>query len=48
MVRQCLGRLKEGYTFGSEWKTFPRDYPHTLIEEDYFMIYDSSHIGKVK
>jgi hypothetical protein len=47
MLNHCLNRLRNETTFGSGWKVFPRDYPHILIFDDYFAVYDSSHINSL-
>lgn len=44
MIMHSLNRLKEGYTFGSGWKIYPRDYSHVLLYDDYIVIYDSTHV----
>ena len=45
MLKHSLNRLKDGKTFGSGWKIYPRDYPHVLLLDDYVVIYDSSHVA---
>lgn len=44
MITHSLQRLKEGLTFGSGWKIFPRDYAHVTINDDFVFIYDSTHV----
>lgn len=46
MVSHSLNRFKEGYTFGSGWKIFPRDSTHIKLEDDYIIIYDPTHVGE--
>lgn len=36
--------MQEGYSFGSGWKIYPRDYTHVLIEKDIIIIYDSTQV----
>ncbi len=45
MIRHCLNRLYEGNLFGSGWPMSPpRDYPHMMTEENYTIVYDSTHV----
>ena len=45
MVRNSLNRMYEGYLFGSGWpQSPPRDYPHFVVEENYTIVYDSTHV----
>jgi hypothetical protein len=45
MVRHSLGRLYEGNLFGSGWPMSPpRDYPHMIAEDNYTVVYDSTHV----
>lgn len=44
MINHSLNRMKEGYTFGSGWKIYPRDYSHVMMADDHIVIYDSTHI----
>lgn len=46
MVMHSVNRLREGYTFGSGWKIFPRDITDIKLEDDYIIIYDSTHVGE--
>ena len=48
MILHSLNRLKEGYTFGSGWKIYPRDYSHILVQDDFIVIYDSTHVEMAK
>ena len=45
MVKHSLNRMYEGRLFGSGWPASPpRDYPHFVVESNYTIVYDSSHI----
>ncbi len=44
MVRHSLNRLKFGPIFGSGWPIRSRDYPQFIVEEDYTILYDSTHV----
>lgn len=45
MIRHSLNRLYEGTLFGSGWPMSPpRDYPHVMTEENYTVVYDSTHV----
>lgn len=48
MVSHSLNRLKGERIFGSGWKFFPRDYPHVMVEDDYLVIYDSTHVENIQ
>lgn len=44
MVKHSLNRLLGHKTFGSGWELFPRDYPHFIVENNYTVVYDSTHV----
>lgn len=45
MARHSISRLFEGTVFGSGWpQSPPRDYPHFMVEENYTVVYDSTHV----
>jgi hypothetical protein len=45
MISYSLNRLYEGNLFGSGWPLSPpRDYPHILSEDNYTIVYDSTHV----
>jgi hypothetical protein len=45
MVRHSLNRLAEARLFGSGWpQSPPRDYPHMMAEDNYTIVYDSTHV----
>ena len=44
MVTHSLNRLLENKVFGSGWKIYTRDYPHFIVEDNYTVIYDSTHV----
>lgn len=45
MVRHSLNRMYEGNLFGSGWPMSPpRDYPHMMAEDNYTIVYDSTHV----
>jgi hypothetical protein len=45
MVKHSLNRLYEGNLFGSGFPySPPKDYPHFLTEENYTIVYDSTHV----
>lgn len=50
MVMHSLNRLMNEKVFGSGWPLYGRDYPHFIVEDNYTIVYDSSHIesGNVK
>ena len=48
MIEHSLNRLREEKVFGSGWAINPKDYPHFFVEENYTIIYDSTHINPDK
>lgn len=45
MVKHSLNRLYEVNLYGNNYPVSPpRDYPHMIVEENYTIVYDSSHI----
>ena len=45
MVKHSLNRLYEVNLFGNGYPVSPpRDYPHMFAEDNYTIVYDSSHI----
>ena len=45
MIKHCLNRLYDSNLFGSGWPMSPpRDYPHMMTEENYTIVYDSTHV----
>ena len=44
MVTHSLNRLIRHRCFGSGWKLYPRDYPHFIVEDNYTIVYDSTHV----
>ena len=45
MVSHSLNRLMERHVFGSNWPLYTKDYPHFMVEENYTVVYDSTHVG---
>lgn len=44
MVSHSMNRLLEEKVFGSDWPLFPKDYPHFIVEHNYTVVYDSTHV----
>lgn len=44
MVMHSLNRLRNTEVLGSGWPIYPKDYPHFMVEENYTVIYDSTHV----
>ncbi len=44
MINHSLNRLLEEKVFGSDWPLFPKDYPHFIVEQNYTIVYDSTHV----
>jgi len=45
MVDHSVRTLYQGYLYGSGWPQSPaRDYPHFIVEENYTIVYDSTHV----
>ena len=44
MVTHSLNRLLESKVFGSGWALYDRDYPHFIVEDNYTIVYDSTHV----
>ena len=44
MIMHSMNRLKGSEVFGSGWPIYPKDYPHFIVEQDYAIIYDSTHV----
>lgn len=45
MVKHSLNRLYERRLFGSGFPySPPRDYPHFIVEDNYTVVYDSTHV----
>jgi hypothetical protein len=44
MISHSLNRLHDHRVFGSGWKLYPRDYPHFIVEDNYTIVYDSTHV----
>lgn len=44
MITHSLNRLIGHKTFGSGWKLYTRDYPHFIVEDNYTVVYDSTHV----
>lgn len=45
MVHHSVNRLYERRLFGSGFPASPpRDYPHFIAEENYTIVYDSTHV----
>jgi hypothetical protein len=45
MVKHSLNRMYEGRLFGSGWPLSPpRDYPHFIVQDNYTIVYDSTHV----
>ena len=45
MVKHSLNRMYELNLFGSGYPTSPpRDYPHFIVEENFTVVYDSTHV----
>ena len=45
MIKHSLNRMYEGRLFGSGWPMSPpRDYPHMMAEDNYTIVYDSTHV----
>jgi hypothetical protein len=45
MIRHSLNRLYDSNIFGSGWPLSPpRDYPHMMAEDNYTIVYDSTHV----
>ena len=45
MVKHSLNRLYEVNLYGNNYPVSPpRDYPHMIVEDNYTIVYDSSHI----
>lgn len=42
-LNQSLKRLLEGTVFGSNWKTYSRNYPQVKIEDEFIFIYDAAN-----
>ena len=48
MVKHSLNRMYEVNLFGNGYPVSPpRDYPHMIAEENYTIVYDSSHVEGV-
>lgn len=45
MVKHSLNRIYEGNLFGSGFPySPPKDFPHFLAEDNYTIVYDSTHV----
>ena len=44
MVTHSLNRMLDEKVFGSGWPLYHRDYPHFIVEHNYTVVYDSTHI----
>ncbi len=44
MITHSLYRLQHHRVFGSGWKLYDRDYPHFIAEDNYTIVYDSTHV----
>lgn len=44
MISHSLYRLHHHRVFGSGWKLYNRDYPHFIAEDNFTVVYDSTHV----
>lgn len=44
MIAHSLNRILHHHVFGSGWKLYTRDYPHFIAEDNYTIVYDSTHV----
>ena len=43
-IAQVLGSMKGESTFGTGFPTWPRDHPNVEVNENFTLLYDSSHV----
>lgn len=44
MISHSLNRMVEEKVFGSDWPLFSKDYPHFIVQDNYTVVYDSTHV----
>lgn len=48
MITHSLNRLLGQKVLGSGWEFYPRDYPQFMVEDNYTVLYDSTHVESVE
>lgn len=47
MIKHSLNRLLGHKVLGSGWEFYPRDYPQFMVEDNYTVLYDSTHVESI-